>query len=223
MLRFFAQPQFTAARELSGYELFLKEKVGDCWRVPTDFEAIPVADVEPILMASLAELPRKSLVVSINFDQSQFVERRFVEMMARVRPHFPHFDLFVELTEYDQHVTPEALRDAAAAFIAVDIHVCLDDVGFGANNDALSLFLDPYVGEYKFAIQNFKGEEDCKKNSVSEIKKWSQRAKARLKRMTIEGIEDAKMNEHIQAYTPDMLQGYYFGKPEIIDIDQITG
>lgn len=220
MLRFFAQAQYTADCDLCGFELFLKEETPDYWRVPEDFNAIPVSLVESLLMSSLAVLPQKPLVVSVNLDQTQFIQPEFVAMMGRVRPHFPFYDLFVELTEYDQAVTPEQLRCAAAAFLDVDVHVCLDDVGWGANNDELSRYLDPYVGEYKFALQNYRGEAERTVQSAPAMALWTQRAKDRYKRITIEGIEDADTHSKVRAYEPDMLQGYYFGKPEMIPVEE---
>ncbi|WP_461226812.1 EAL domain-containing protein [Lacticaseibacillus suihuaensis] len=218
MLRYFGQPKYKNSAPLVkiGYELLLREFTRGRWQLPADFNSYPPDDIARLLAQTLAAMPVTLDLVSFNLSQTQFVDDAFIQALRRVQA-FRHMNLFVELTEAQEGITLAALQTAADAYVAAGIRVVLDDVGTGANQDVLVSALMPYTSEYKFALQNFPGQKTAPATQAL-LATWRQRATKDGKLFAIEGLEDDSDLTLIEAYHPDVLQGYHYGRPELMVI-----
>jgi EAL domain-containing protein (putative c-di-GMP-specific phosphodiesterase class I) len=115
MIRFFGQPKYALndPKTLIGYEFLLREWHGDHWQVPSDFSQYLAADIVNLLDQTLAVLPKDLPLLSFNLDQAQFVDPAFEQALAELHLKRP-VHLVVELTEHDDHVSVEALSEAAS-------------------------------------------------------------------------------------------------------------
>ncbi|WP_125709713.1 EAL domain-containing protein [Lacticaseibacillus porcinae] len=218
MIRLFGQAQFSIAnKKLSGYELFLREQKvpGGPWRLPEN-----IAGIDPKLMTALLEqtlvaLPAGLDFVAFNLDESQFVQSDYFDLLTHLAAELP-FQLGIELTERhgDEavEVTVDELIEAASHYQSSGLVVCLDDVGTGENVQSLVTALDPYVSEYKYALQNIR-KQSTPEQLVSTVNYWRNRAKRLHKRFTLEGLESHEDRALIRQFLPDYVQGYYFGTP----------
>ncbi|WP_179395706.1 EAL domain-containing protein [Lacticaseibacillus absianus] len=218
MLRYFGQPKFlnVASPELIGYELLLREYRQTRWQLPADFTGLSSATLARLLDQTLAALPAGVALVSVNLSQRQFTDRIFLRALTLVRTRCS-VELYVELTERDEQVAPSTLVQAAAAFAAAGVAVVVDDVGCGANQLALVTALDPSVSEYKFALQNVR-DVMAPPAIAPLLASWRQRATAAGKLFAVEGVESAADLTFVQRFAPDVLQGYYFGRPRLMAI-----
>ncbi|KRL39867.1 EAL domain-containing protein [Lacticaseibacillus manihotivorans] len=218
MIRFFGQPKYALndPKTLIGYEFLLREWHGDHWQVPSDFSQYLAADIVDLLDQTLAVLPKDLPLLSFNLDQAQFVDPAFEQALADLHLKRP-VHLVVELTEHDDHVSIDALSDAASKYVASGLRVCVDDVGTGANTRALVEALAPYANEYKFALQNFRAVGTTKE-ALPLLKFWRDLATAQHKVFALEGVEDQNDLDIVAEYAPDVLQGYFYGKPALIDV-----
>lgn len=221
MLRFYGQPKFKIMNDgmtRVGYELFIRELQDNRWVLPADFTACTPDQLEQLLMQTIAALPAGIELISFNLEQSQFIDDRFIEMVKRVQA-TTAIKIFTELTERTSpNVSTAQLRAAAAKFHAANLLVCIDDVGTGDNTPDMVIALDEYIDEYKFALQNFRPF-----NRISEITAtinfWYKMAADRGKMLAIEGLENESDYDTIKQYYPcDVIQGYYTGKPELLQV-----
>lgn len=223
MIRLWGQPKYAAATgKLAGYELFLREKqdADGNWHLPEDFSKFSAKTMAHLIAATLKTLPKDFELVSFNLDQEQFIDPQYTDLLVRVQAQLD-YALVIELTERRVHGTKTiALSDlvtAAKHFTEVGLRVCLDDVGTGENQAALVDALDPYVSEYKYALQNVRGKLPLAE-IAAEVAVWRKRAASAHKRFALEGFEESDDVKLIQAFAPDLVQGYYFGRPHTLPI-----
>lgn len=219
-MRFFAQEQYSPQRAFVGYELFLKEQVAGSWLVPRNFAQLELAPLGQLLRASLTAIRPDTQLLSVNLDQQQFIMPVFATALGALAREHPQFALVVELTEYEQNVDREALRYAAGQFLENGVQVCLDDVGCGANTMEMVNLLDPYLMEYKFALQNITDYNERTVRALPELRQWARRAHSRYKRLTVEGVECEEVLQKVMPYRPDLIQGYYFAKPHLLAVQE---
>ena len=218
MIRFFGQPKYSLdePQTLIGYEFLLREWHEDHWQVPDDFSQFQASEIVTLLDQTLAALPEDLPLLSFNLDQAQFIDPAFEEALVKLHAKRP-VHLVVELTEQDDHVPLPALSQAATKYAASGLRVCVDDVGTGANNRDLVEALAPYIAEYKFALQNFRALGTTKE-ALPWLKFWRDLATKEHKVFALEGIEDQSDLDIVSEYAPDVLQGYYYGKPQLIEV-----
>ncbi len=225
MLRFYGQPKFRVMQADAlpiGYELFIREKQNNQWTLPEDFNACSADQIYQLLTQTIAALPANIELISFNLEQGQFIKTEFVDMVARVQAATP-IKIFTELTERsDARVSAAELKQAARQFHERGLLVCIDDVGTGDNTPQLVYELDPYIDEYKFALQNFRPF-----NRICEISDtiggWYELANNRHKMLAIEGLENKEDLESVQQNYPcDVIQGYYTGKPALLPVSEVT-
>ncbi|WP_262316172.1 EAL domain-containing protein [Lacticaseibacillus parakribbianus] len=219
MLQFFGQPKFNpsdASGRPVGYELFMRQRVGNEWRLPTDFNAITAATLERLLIDTVAGLPASVRLVSFNLERRQFIDPAYLAAIARAQATTP-IALYIELTERpDSSVSTQALAVAAHRFAAAGFTVVLDDVGTAANDSALMLLLNRDVQEYKFALQNLRPFA-CLAQVLPALEFWADQATRNGKLLAIEGIETQAEYDFITArFHPDLIQGYFTGRPALL-------
>ncbi|WP_461214727.1 EAL domain-containing protein [Lacticaseibacillus sp. GG6-2] len=218
MIRFFGQPKYRYPQsdELIGYELLLREWQNGRWGVPTDFSQYSATDITELLRITLGALPATLPLISFNLDQAQFADAQFLRELTALAGELLHPEhLVVELTERDEHVASERLSQAAKQYADSGLRVCLDDVGTGANQAAMAMALLPYTVEYKFALQNFRTDDNMQV-PLALLRQWHDRAVAEGKLFAIEGLEAPEDLAIADAYAPNVLQGYYFGHPALL-------
>ncbi len=217
MIRFWGQPKY-AHDERFAYELFLREKVADQWTFPQDFGRFEAVDIAALLAQTVAAVDTDTQMVSINLDQPEFSRVDYLEALPKLQAQLPDMQLCVELTERPNGVALSALISAARTYQEAGLWVCLDDVGTGDNQLPLVKALAPYVQEYKFALQNFHDNKDFITLVSPLLQFWREQAELAGVFFAIEGFEnkpDLKISEN---YQPDIMQGYYFGRPQLIEV-----
>ncbi|GAA3621993.1 EAL domain-containing protein [Secundilactobacillus similis] len=223
MIRFWGQPRFSMETcTMSGFELFIRqhdETTGN-WVVPNDFSVFGVDQVTTLLRKTVAAMPSGPLDVSFNLDQEQFVDEAYCQVLSGIEKQ-SEVSISVELTERlgngDKPLSMAGLKKAAKAYYDAGIPVILDDVGTGENQTNLVDALDPYVTEYKFALQNVRDSEPMSAIKT-QVDFWRTLAKQHVKHFTIEGFEGPQDTRLIQLYKPNAVQGYYFGRPHVLPI-----
>lgn len=215
MIRFFGQKKFsnTDPTRLIGYEFLLRERVDGRWCLPDDFKKFSPEEIGQLLADTLAVLPADLELLSFNLDQSQFVCPDFRANILRVLRE-RQVNLYVELTERDDQESISELVEAAKEYEEAGVRVVLDDVGTGANRQGMAAALDQYTSEYKFALQNVRDLPDHELHA--QLRFWRDFAEKQHKLFAIEGFETEQDVHMAQAYRPDVMQGYYFGHPELI-------
>lgn len=218
MIRFFGQKKVsnTNPNQLIGYEFLLREMVDGRWQLPDDFSKFSAVEIAELLARTIEELPPDLPLISFNLDQAQFIDANFRASITRVFRSRP-VHLFVELTERNNSVSMSDLVQAAREYRDSGIRVVLDDVGTGDNQSEMAHALNEFTSEYKFALQNVRA--DKKMACVgTQLKFWSDLAKRHNKIFAIEGFEYPTDLDLARDYAPDVMQGYYFGKPELIEV-----
>jgi EAL domain-containing protein (putative c-di-GMP-specific phosphodiesterase class I) len=221
LIRFFAQPKYSITSvKLIGYELFIREREtrDSDWFLPDDFSRFTPADISELLSDTLKTFPQGLNSVSFNLDQEQFVDLAYCQTLAILQQQTP-IKLHIELTERPgvgkKLLTHAEIVQAAQAYQQAGLHVCVDDVGTGTNQYELVNELAPYAVEYKFALQNVRGALP-----PTEIKEqvgfWREMALRQHKLFALEGFEVSRDMELIHTFQPDIVQGYYFGRPRML-------
>lgn len=221
MIRLWGQAQFSIhSHKLAGYELFLREqqRPGGPWRLPENISGIAPAKMTTLLAQTMATMPASLECVTFNLDQSQFIQTPYLAQLRALKATLP-FRLGIELTErHGDESVPVTVADLVAAargYHDAGLTVCLDDVGTGENLPELVQQLDPYVSEYKYAIQNVRNKL-TPPQIEAEIDTWRKRALRLGKAFTLEGLEGPEHLVLIRSFKPDVVQGYYFGTPHVM-------
>lgn len=218
MIRFFGQPKYSTANDTFGYEFFIRQYHQGNWVFPQNFNQFSAQQIRDLAITSIKALPKNVALVSINLDQIQFIRPDFIAGMTQVQKACYPVEVVIELTERPQKVPLSDLIDAARQYQANQLWVCLDDVGTGDNTIRLANALDPYVTEYKFALQNFRQYTDFSSIISPLLQFWRQYAQIHHKFFAIEGFETKAELSIGSHYHADVMQGYYLGRPQLISI-----
>ncbi|APX72155.1 EAL domain-containing protein [Companilactobacillus allii] len=221
MYRYFIQPQLNKyTNTLIGYELLMKKKTPEGWRPPLHFSDIPSHIMAEVLMATTLRLSLKIGSVSVNINRTQLmnpeVRKAIIKSQLQLRP----LKLVVELTEEpgDEKWTNEEMIPLINQFIDYGMDFSLDDVGTGENKLDHIKPLVPMAKEIKFALQNFK-EKFRDPDIESKVVFWRDYAKEHNLRLILEGIENAEDDKLADSLQIDLRQGYYYGKPHLLKIE----
>jgi EAL domain-containing protein (putative c-di-GMP-specific phosphodiesterase class I) len=156
--------------------------------------------------------------VSINLDQPEFIDSSYIEELGRAQRVCSDMQIVVELTERPAGATITQLIDAASAYKLQDLWVCLDDVGTGANQIDLVQAMSPYVMEYKFALQNYHNKRDFATLVSPQLQFWREQAEINNVFFVIEGFETETDLKVAANYHAEIVQGYYYARPHLIQI-----
>jgi EAL domain-containing protein (putative c-di-GMP-specific phosphodiesterase class I) len=220
MIRFWGQPKYAQAERFA-YELFLREKIADQWTFPQNFGRFDAEDIATLLAQTVKSISKETQMLSINLDQSEFARADYLEALPQLQAQLPEMQLCVELTERPYGVAKAALVSAARTYQEAGLWVCIDDVGTGDNQLALVQAMAPYVQEYKFALQNFHDKKDFITLVSPLLQFWREQAQLAGVFFAIEGFENKVDLKIAQNYQPDIMQGYYFGRPQLIDVTAV--
>lgn len=215
MIRFWGQPKFSREPlEPIGYELFLREYNVDSWEVPSNFGKFSAAEIADLLVRTAPQLPAKMTYISLNLDIDQFVDPVFLQAFFAIKQQLTNTKLSIELTERTAqlNVSDNQLVTAAQRFKTAGFHVILDDVSSGDNQLQRVELLNPFVHEYKFAIQNFRPFASLEE-IIPNLVFWRNCAQRNQKLFTIEGVESKQDLLLLSHYHADMFQGFALGRP----------
>lgn len=223
MIRCWGQPKYGIDKvKLIGYELFIREQSEENgeWIVPYDFSRFSPKFVTDLLDKTIATFPRDLEILSFNLDQKQFVDLTYIKLIKDVQTR-SSAKIYIELTERsgkgDTKIDTTKIVLAAKAYYDAGISVCIDDVGTGSNQVELINLLDPYVMEYKFALQNVRDKYSVQEINT-EVEFWRDVATRHHKYFALEGFEKYEDVAFIERFHPDIVQGYFFGVPHIMPI-----
>lgn len=215
MIRFWGQSKFSV-EPLSpiSYEFFLREKDGDSWVLPQDFSQFPPSQIADLLLKTVPAIQKNFKEVSINLDPEQFIDQGFCQALHAIKAQLQPIILSVELTEHPANpmIYNQQILAAAKNFYHAGIHLIVDDVGFGDNQIERVRMLNPFVHEYKFAIQNFRSMHNMDQ-VIPALNFWNHEASVHHKLFTVEGIENRDDLKMLIDYHVDMLQGFGLGHP----------
>lgn len=110
--------------------------------------------------------------------------------MQQVQKQCEPVEVVIELTEHHHNISIAKLAVAAQQYQNAHLWVCLDDVGTGDNTATLAEQLDPYITEYKFALQNFRQHTDFSTIISPLLQFWRKFAEIHHKFFAIEGFEN---------------------------------
>ncbi len=220
MYRYFIQPQVNMVNNnLIGYELLMKAYTADGWRPPACFGDIPVHTIADVLVATTSHLRLKVPSVSVNLNRTQLLDPEVNTALIKAQNYLRPVRLVVELTEeeVDRDIQFAQLLPQIERYLERGMELSLDDVDSGDNDLAHVKALLPYAREIKFALQNFPdGLEDPRLHQRVEF--WRDLAHERNLRFILEGIEDRHDDEVATNLGIDLRQGYYYGKPHLLQL-----
>jgi len=161
---------------------------------------------------AIAHLPGKTKAM-INLDHDQFVNRQMLQALVAVQQGAPQHQLIIELTERDAglSILDTTLIDAAEFVTGQGLKLSLDDVGSGENQFEFLQPLLPFAVELKFALQNFNATAQ---DSYQQLVFWHQLALSEAKDFVLEGIESAADLALADRLAVNLLQGYYYERPQ---------
>lgn len=214
-LTFFGQPQYSGnlTSDVVGYELLIRQRVGNHWRLPTDLTALPPAQFERLLQEAISSLPTMPAHISFNLERRHFIDPRFLQMILHVQADTAT-KLTVELTERrDPTIKNQQIVAAARQYFEAGIDLCIDDIGLGDNLPGFVEALAPYVSGYKFNLQNLR--QMMPDRDIDErFSFWYQRAQVGHKQFHVAGVESLDEVASLRNLNAcDVIQGYYFGMP----------
>lgn len=211
-------------KQLVGAEALLRWSAPDYPDVtPLDFISIlessgEIVDVGKwVLSTALAQVKewqnvQPQMKVYINVSYLQLLDGTFREYVLHEleRHQFPAHQLVLELTESCDVSNPEKVKEEFAKFREAGIQIALDDFGTGYASLSIlrELPTDWIKVDHQFVSQIVNNEFDkaltgylvglCKKLGIQ---------------VCVEGIETKEIQNIIETFSPDVLQGYFYSRP----------
>lgn len=219
MYKFFVQQLVDKFQHsLVGYELLMRKRDGDQWVLPVDFATIPVKDVVNALLEAAELLKGKVPIIALNLNRDQLLNTDLLNGIVDCKDKIVPLKLVVEITEEEssQKIDDELILDRVKFFWNNDIQIALDDVSNGENHFDGIVNLIPFASEIKFALQN-----DHLDFSAPEVQRlisnWQDIANQHHIRFVLEGIETSTDDVTADRLGIAYRQGYYYGKPYLVD------
>ena len=162
----------------------------------------------------MKELP--DFTVNVNLSYTQLEKGGFVEMVLATldKLNFPAEHLCLEITERCRLLDMDLLKNVIVNLRGHGVKIALDDFGTGFSSIGLvkTLPFDTIKIDRSF-VQKI--EEDDKEKKL--VENFVNIAATFGAKVCIEGIETAGMKEILNKYNVESFQGYYYGKPILMD------
>lgn len=219
MYCYFIQPYLNKfANSLVGYELLIRKREDNAWKLPPSFASVPNEVQGQLLVEVAAKLARKIEFVAVNMNWTQFMDHDFAQVLADTQKKIFPVALIIEVTEepVDKQISFAQVVEQIMFYHHNGIQLTLDDVGTGINTYEKIKVLLPFANAIKFAMQNFRhsGNEDQIPASLTFWKKIAQENHLRL---IVEGIENAADDQLLDRLKITYRQGYYYSKPHRLE------
>jgi EAL domain-containing protein (putative c-di-GMP-specific phosphodiesterase class I) len=180
------------------------------------------AELDKLMVEKVLESPelRKLGKISINLSYS-FLQRKFPWFVAKLKTtNFPLKNLIIELTEKEDVLKIREIRNRLSALRKLGISIIIDDFGVQCSNYSILKFLEVDGVKIDGSVIRDVPSNELDKIFVS---KTFQLAKVRNILVVAEFVETNSIVEILKcmAKKDDFLkvcvQGYLFGKPEIVE------
>ena len=222
------QPQVQADGLIVGAEALIRWQDESWGRVPPN-DFIPILENDScfyelglwILQTALREVQPiieidPDFMISVNVSYRQMEQPHFKDDVLAIvdKMKFPTKNLTLELTEHCRSIQLDVLSDNLNTLRAAGIRISADD--FGTGYSSLSLLRDLPLDSIKIDRTFI---SDIVENSPDQIivKSTIQCAKDFGIHVCVEGVEDVPSLMTVDAYQPDMYQGYLYSKPISLD------
>lgn len=216
--RYFVQPQIDVrTKTIFGYELLIKHRTPQGWRLPESFAALDLGMMSELLVATTRILGQKVQYCAVNVNREQLMDTQMAKAIILSQNQLYPAKLIVELTEEknQQKGSARVMVPYLRHFIEHGMQVSLDDVGTGDNDYEDIRDLLPLASELKFALQNFRlGIRDAK--IQEKLHAWRAISREYGLRLVLEGIETRDDDQMSDRFDIPLRQGYYYGKPQLL-------
>lgn len=228
------QPKVTFSGELQGYEALIR------WQHPTKgmispAEFIPVAEETGLILPigkwvireacstvkQWQDTPAlKGLILAINISARQFRQKEFVTCFTDIidEHDIPANQIEIELTESLLMDDMDDTVKKMEALNKIGVHFALDD--FGTGYSSLSYLKNLPLGYLKID-QSFVRDMLLDLDDAAIVETIITLAKTLKLRVIAEGVEQAEQAEVLNRLGCDLLQGYFFGKPAPLFIENL--
>jgi len=148
----------------------------------------------------------------INLLPQQLVSSQAMEAIKVLhRP--PHYPLVIEITEGELSTKPGEMLASLKQIRETGCQLAIDDFGYGHSNFYRLLKFSPQIIKFD---QAFIQAERRQKSWCLQLKQLISLFHHWHKEVVIEGVETQEQYKLSQWLGADYVQGYYFGKPEMI-------
>ncbi|WDE04363.1 EAL domain-containing protein [Thalassomonas viridans] len=149
----------------------------------------------------------------INLLPQQLASSQAMEaIQALHRP--PHYPLVIEITEGELSTEPADMLASLNPIRTSGCQLAIDDFGYGHSNFYRLLEFSPQIIKLDQAFIQADNRQESRrmqlKQLISLFHHWQ-------KEVIIEGVESKEQYSLSQWLGADYVQGYYFGKPEMIE------
>ncbi|WDD98059.1 EAL domain-containing protein [Thalassomonas actiniarum] len=149
----------------------------------------------------------------INLLPQQLASSQAMEAVKALhRP--PHYPLVIEITEGELSTKPEDMLAALKCIRKSGCQLAIDDFGYGYSNFYRLLEFSPQIVKLDQAFIQADNRQQSRrmqlKQLISLFHHWQ-------KEVIIEGVETREQYQLSQWLGADYVQGYYFGKPQMIE------
>ncbi|WP_281560241.1 EAL domain-containing protein [Thalassomonas sp. RHCl1] len=149
----------------------------------------------------------------INLLPQQLASSQAMEAIKALhRP--PHYPLVIEITEGELSTKPEDMLEALKCIRESGCQLAIDDFGYGYSNFYRLLEFSPQIVKLD---QAFIQADNRQPNRRMQLKQLISLFHHWQKEVIIEGVETREQYQLSQWLGADYVQGYYFGKPQMIE------
>ncbi len=165
------------------------------------------------LVQSWLDAGKKPVCISVNFSRLHLANKNFVTGLCEIADRFavPHHLLEIELTENTILGNEEALQSLLGELHEAGFTLSIDD--FGTGYSALSLLKNLPVDVLKMDRGFFVDAVDTKRTRAV-LQSIFEMARQLAIKTVAEGVETAQMIEILRELGCDMVQGYYYARPQ---------
>lgn len=158
----------------------------------------------------------KCVPVSVNVSRAHFTDPNLAEHICGLVDQYecPHNLVEIELTESAFFDDKKMLLNTVLKLKDLGFEVSMDD--FGAGYSSLNSLKDLPLDVLKLDADFFRGDSDERGQIV--VSEAIKLAKSLDMRIVAEGIEEKAQVEFLRDQGCDMIQGYYYAKPEPVDV-----